>query len=270
MKTLIVMCSTVASAAVLLCGCGNSKTDSSTPAANQAPATPPAPEVTNASAATAAAAAAPVAAAPEAATPAASAGPVTAPAVPAPATAAPAATAPSAGGTAQFLATAQSQADTNLTSLGSQLAEKTQALAQSAGGNDAVKTQVDSSMKSLAAGNDSGGLSGLFQAAKSANLTPQQTQLAKEVGNIASAYVVQKNFASVAGAQSDVATIVNSLRQGQVTPAVPALQRVAQNASLTPQQKQLVGSIADQYAPGLSKAAGTLEQGVQSLRNLGK
>lgn len=270
MKTLIVTCFTLASAAVLLCGCGNSKTDSSNAAANQAPATPPAAETTGTTATTTAPVTTPPAPAPEATTPAASTGPATAPAVPAPAAATPAATGPSTDGTAQFLATAQSQTDSNLTALGGQLAQKAQALVQSAGGNDGVKTQVDSSMKSLAAGNDSGGLTGLFQAAKSANLTPQQTQLAKEVGNIASAYVVQKNFSSVEGAQSDVATIVNSLRQGQVTAAGPALQRVAQNASLTPQQKQLVGSIAEQYAPGLSKAAGTLQQGLQNLENLRK
>jgi hypothetical protein len=94
-------------------------------------------------------------------------------------------------------------------------------------------------------------------------------QLAKDVGNLASAYVVQKNFASLEGAQSDVATIVNSLRQGQITPAIPAIQKVAQNASLTPTQKQLVASIADKYAPGVTKTAGALQQGLHSVPGFG-
>jgi hypothetical protein len=93
--------------------------------------------------------------------------------------------------------------------------------------------------------------------------------LAKEVGNLASAYVVQKNFASLDGAQGDVATIVSSLRQGQITPALPAMQKVAQNGNLTAPQKQLLGSIADKYAPGVSKAASALSQGLQSIPGLG-
>lgn len=90
-----------------------------------------------------------------------------------------------------------------------------------------------------------------------------------KVGNLASAYVMQKNFATLEGAQSDVATIVNSFRQGQITPAIPALQKVAKNASLTPTQKQLIASIADKYAPGIAKTAGALQQGLQSVPGLG-
>ena len=174
-----------------------------------------------------------------------------------------------ADATSQFVTAAKAQGDSLVGQIGSDLADKVKALAQSAAGNENLKSQLSSSLQSLASGNDSGGLASLYQAAQASSLTPAQVQLAKDVGNVASAYVVQKNFASLDGAQSDVATIVNSLRQGQVTPAIPAIQKVAQNASLTPTQKQLLGSIADKYAPGVSKAASTLQQGLQSVPGLG-
>jgi hypothetical protein len=164
---------------------------------------------------------------------------------------------------------AKAQGDKVLSSVGSDLGDKVKTLAQSSAGNDALKSQLTDSLKSLSSGNDSGGLTSMYQAVQSANLTPSQVQVAKEVGNLASAYVVQKNFASLDGAQGDVATIVNSLRQGQITPAVPAIQKVAQNANLTASQKQLMASIADRYAPGVSKAAGALEQGLKSIPGLG-
>ena len=164
----------------------------------------------------------------------------------------------------------KSQSDPVLTSVGTELADKVNALAQTAPADSPLKSQLTSSVQSLVAGKDSSALSSFYDAAKSASLTPQQTQLAKDVGNLASAYVVQHNFSNLDGAQGDVATIVNSLRKGEVTPAVPAMQKVAQNASLTAPQKELIGSIAGKYSPGLSKAAGTLEQGLQGLQNLGK
>jgi hypothetical protein len=168
----------------------------------------------------------------------------------------------------QLVAAAKAKGDTVLSSISNDLADKAKTLAQSAPGNDTLKSQLSGSLKSLASGNDSGGLATLYQVAQTASLTPSQMQVAKEVGNLASAYVVQKNFASLDGAQGDVATIVNSLRQGQITPAIPSIQKVAQNASLTPTQKQLVASIADQYAPGVSKAASALTQGLQSIPGL--
>jgi hypothetical protein len=65
-------------------------------------------------------------------------------------------------------------------------------------------------------------------------------------------------------------TIRSRLRKGEVTSAAPAIQKVASNANLTPTQKDLIASVADNYAPGLTKAAGTVEQGLQNPRNLGK
>jgi hypothetical protein len=170
----------------------------------------------------------------------------------------------------QFATTAAAQPDKVAASIGSELAEKTKSLAQSAAGNSELKSRVAGALASLSSGKDASALGSLFQEAKQANLTPRQTQLAKDVGNLASAYVVQRNFSSLDGAQGDVATIVNSLRKGSVTQAVPALESLAKNTSLTSQQKDLLGTLADQYAPGLKKASDSLKQGLQGLQGLTK
>jgi hypothetical protein len=169
----------------------------------------------------------------------------------------------------QFAAAAAAQTDKLLGSIGGDLAGKAKSLSQSLGVNDALKSKLDGALQSLSDGKDSTALGQVFQVAQAAtNLPPEQQQLAKDVGNLASAYVVQKNFSSLDGAQGDVASVVNALRQGNITAAVPPLQKVAQNAGLTSSQKDLISSLADQYAPGLKKAAGTLQQGLKSLPSL--
>ena len=75
---------------------------------------------------------------------------------------------------------------------------------------------------------------------------------------------MQKNFSALDGAQGDVANVVSSLRSGKITAALPALKNIAQNAKLTDTQKQLITTIGDKYAPGLSKASGA----VDSLKKL--
>ncbi len=149
--------------------------------------------------------------------------------------------------------------DTQLSGLAGELVGKLQALEAAGGTNSAITSTVDSMLKSLTGGEDSAGLTSALKLATAAKLTPEQVGLAKQVGNLASAYVVQKNFATLDGSQSDVATIVSSLRSGQVTTAIPALQNVAKNASLTDPQKQLLTTIANKYAPGWNKAAGALD-----------
>src|SRR5436190_2238570 len=70
------------------------------------------------------------------------------------------------------------------------LAVKAKSLSQSLGVNDALKSQLDGALQSLTAGKDSTALGQVFQVAQAAtNLTPEQQQLAKDVGNLASAYV---------------------------------------------------------------------------------
>jgi hypothetical protein len=244
----LILLGAAAAAMILVSGCGKS---SSSPNTQPASAEPPSPSPQ--------AAAAPAAQE----TPAPQAAPATPPA-------AAETTAAVDTETAKLTTMAKAEKDPVLSSVGTELADKVTALTQAAPANTGLKTQLASSVQSLVAGKDSSALGSFYQAVQSASLTPQQTQLAKEVGNLASAYVVQRNFASLPGAQNDVTTLVSSLRNGELSAAVPPLQKIAGNASLTDQQKQLIGSVADKYAPGLTKAAGTVQQGLNSLRNLGK
>ena len=158
-----------------------------------------------------------------------------------------------------FLNTAQSASDSQLGSIASELTGKVQSLNTATGTNSAVASKLDSTLKSLTGGADSAALTSAFKLASSAKLTPDQLGLAKQVGNLASAYVVQKNFASLDGSQGDVANIVSSLRSGKIKDAVPSLKNVASNAKLSDTQKQLITTIADKYAPGLSKASGAMD-----------
>ena len=157
---------------------------------------------------------------------------------------------------------AKSAVDKQLAPIASELTSKVQALSAASGVTDAVKGKLNSTLESLISGQDASALGSVFEVAKlaeAAKFTPQQLGLAKEVGNLASAFVVQKNFATLEGAQGDVATLVKSLRSGDITAAIAPLKNVATNAHLTDSQKQLITSIADTYAPGWQKAAQTLD-----------
>ncbi len=168
----------------------------------------------------------------------------------------------------QFLSMAKGQKDNVLNSIGRDLGLKAKSLSDSCGANESVKTNLDKTMTAMLQGQDTQALAPAFQVSQGLNLTPPQLQLAKEVGNLASAFVVQRNFASLSGAQGDVATLVNSLRGGEYAAALPPLQKIMNNASLTPAQKDLVGSLADKYAPSLKQAAGSLQQGLDTLKGL--
>ena len=168
----------------------------------------------------------------------------------------------------QFTRTASASSDKVLGPLGGDLVSKYTALDQSLGAGSALKGQLTSSLQSLLGGKDSAALGTAFALSQVPNLTPAQKDLAKEAGNLTTAFVVQRNFASLDGAQGDVATIVNALRKGELASAVPSIQKVSQNASLTAPQKALIGSVADKYAPGQRKAKDTLQQGIQGVKSL--
>lgn len=173
--------------------------------------------------------------------------------------------------TAKFVEQAKAAADKQLAPIASELTAKVQALSDVSGTTDAVKSKLSSTLESLIGGQDASALGSVFeitQMADAAKFTPQQLGLAKEVGNLASAFVVQKNFAALEGAQGDVATIVKSLRTGNLTAAITPLKNVATNAHLTDSQKQLITTVADKYAPGWQKAAQTLDT-IKKLPGLG-
>lgn len=172
---------------------------------------------------------------------------------------APKAGAQTASLTTNFLDQAKSTSDSQLGAIASELTGKMQALGAAGGANTGLTDKLDGILKSLAGGQDAAGLTSAFKLASAAKLTPEQVGLAKQVGNLASAYAVQKNFTSLEGAQGDVATIVKSLRSGEVAGAIPALKNVATNAQLTDGQKTLIAKVADKYAPGWKNAGEALD-----------
>lgn len=159
----------------------------------------------------------------------------------------------------QFLGQAKAASDSQLGPIATELTTKLQSLGTALAGNASVKSALDGTLKSLTGGMDSEALSSAFDLVKSAKLTPEQIGVAKQVGNLTSAYAVQKNFASLEGSQGDVATIVSSLRSGNVTAAVPPLKNVATSAKLSDPQKQIITKVADKYAPGWEKAKGAMD-----------
>jgi hypothetical protein len=169
----------------------------------------------------------------------------------------------------QITASSKASGDATLKSLGGTLTTKAQTLNTSLGGNAGAQGLLQSALSSLMGGNGAGAL-GSFSKLSAAKLTPEQTKLAKEVGNAGSAYIVQKNFSSLEGAQGDVAQIVNSLRKGTPTAAIPSIQNVAQNAKLTPAQKEVASSLVNQYVPGAKKVSDFLGGGLKSLPGFGK
>lgn len=229
MKRIAIPTIIVAAIGSLVCGCN--KTEPTAPAGDNAvaPATAPAETSTEA------------------------------PPIPTPAAATEAVKAAASELTTKFMEQAKAAADSKLGEIASALTAKMQALTAAVGTNAAVKSSLEGTLQSLTSGLDANALSSAFKVAEAAKFTPEQLTLAKEVGNLASAFVVQKNFAALEGAQGDVATIVKSLRSGEIATAIPALKNVAGNAHLTDSQKQLVTTIADKYAPGWKNAAGAVD-----------
>ncbi len=154
---------------------------------------------------------------------------------------------------------AKASGDLQLASITTDLTGKLQAYAASLGNNPAIRTKLDDILKSLTGGKDSAALTSAYKLTTGAKLTSEQTNLAKQIGNLASAFTVQKNFASLEGSQSDVASVVASLRKGELTNLVTPLQNIGKNAKLTPGQKELFGTLMDNYAPGLKKAADSIK-----------
>ena len=125
------------------------------------------------------------------------------------------------------------------------------------------ESELTGTLQALVRGKDADALAKVFQIAHVASPTPEPKGLAKEAGNLATAFVVQRNFAALEGANGDVATLVASLRRGEVAGPAPAIQRIAKNANLTAPQKQLIGSVAGQYVPRPPQGQRLAQKGTQ-------
>lgn len=163
---------------------------------------------------------------------------------------------------------ATTQGDSTLQSLSRDLQSKATALDKSVANNSAAKSGLESALESLVSGKSADSLKGL-QKLSAAKLTPDQTKLAGDVFHIGTAYVIQKDFSSLDGAQSDVANAVKALRKGDAVSALPAITSIAQNAKLTDPQKQLIQSVAAQYTPG-GDSVNKAIKGIGGLPGFGK
>ena len=168
----------------------------------------------------------------------------------------------------QLASSTQSSSDSTLKSLAGELATKAQSLNTALAGNAATQTELTGALQSLL-GNKGPEAVAAFQKLSAAKLTPEQLGLAREVGHVGSAYLVQKNLGALEGSQSDVAQIVTALRKGNVTAALPAIHKVSQNVNLTPAQKDLLTSMAEKLAPGAGKAGEAIGNGLKSLPGFG-
>jgi len=169
---------------------------------------------------------------------------------------------------AQLKSTSEASTNSTLKSLGAELAAKANLLGTSVSSNATTHSELTGALQSLLGGKSPDAVAA-FQKLSAAKLTPQQMALAKQVGHVGSAYLVEKDLGSLDGSQSEVAQIVSSLRKGNVTAALPAIKKVSQNAGLTPEQKSLLTAMAEKLAPGASKAGEALGNGLKSIPGMG-
>jgi hypothetical protein len=165
----------------------------------------------------------------------------------------------------KLLATAQNSSDSLLKDLSQEVQTSVTQLGQKLAGDTTLKASLDEALQSVLKGQDVPALE-YYQKLVQAKLTPEQTTLVKQTGDVLSAFMVQKNFGALEGAQTEVSQIVNALRKGDAATAIPYIQKVAGNAQLTAPQKELLTNLADKYAPGLKNAAKSLQEGVKSLK----
>jgi hypothetical protein len=166
-------------------------------------------------------------------------------------------------------ATKGGSADALVKNISTDLETRVTKLAQSLTTNQVVQQQLNTSVQALLGNKDIDAISTLNQLT-AAQLTPEQTTLAKEVYNATAALVTQRNFSAIEGMNSDVAQLATAVWKGDYKQAVTPLQKLYGQSTLTSAQKNLLSTTFDAYMPARWKeAAGTIQQGVDSLKKLG-
>ncbi|HAV62571.1 MAG TPA: hypothetical protein DCY13_09425 [Verrucomicrobiales bacterium] len=161
------------------------------------------------------------------------------------------------------------QTDKLLQDVGADLEKRTKQLSESLKENQTLTQQLQGAVQALLGGQDTEAVSEMGELA-GAKLTPDQTTLAKDAYNAMAAFVTQRNFSTLEGMDSDVARLVNSVWKGNYSEALPPLQKIYGQATLTPAQKELLSTTFDQYAPtGWKDAASSLQKGVDALKKFG-
>lgn len=170
----------------------------------------------------------------------------------------------------QLIASGKGATDALSKNISADLQTRVQKLGESLKSNETLAQQLGSAVTALL-GNQEGeavvGLSSLT----AAKLTPEQTTLAKDAYNAAAALVTQRNFSSLEGMNSNVSQLANAVWKGNYTEALPPLQKLYSQTSLTAPQKELLGKMYDGYMPaGWKDSAAKLQQGVDALKKFGQ
>lgn len=169
----------------------------------------------------------------------------------------------------QLTTSLQSSSDSLLKNISTDLGARVSKLGESLKTNDAVKAQLTAAMESLLGKNDAQAVTG-FGKLTDLKLSTEQTTLAKDVYNAAAALVTQRNFSSLEGMNTEVASVVNSVWKGNYSQALPSLQKIYGQANLTQPQKDLLGTTFDKYAPGWRDNAAKVQQGLDTLKKFTK
>jgi hypothetical protein len=166
----------------------------------------------------------------------------------------------------QLMESTEGKTDEVLKNIGGDLETRVQKFNESIEGDQSLTDKLSGAVKSLLGSNDGEAVSE-FGELSSAKLTPEQTTLAKEVYNAAAALVTQRNFSSLEGMESDVGQLANAVLDGNYSQALPPLQKIYSQATLTPDQKNLLGKMYDNYMPADWKdSAAELQQGFDALK----
>jgi len=161
-------------------------------------------------------------------------------------------------------------ADELLKKISTDLGEQVAALGGTLASDAPLTEKLQTAVEALLENKDIAAIESLDKLT-AAKLTPEQTQLAKQVYDAGAAFVTQRNFAAIEGLHSDVAQLANAVWKGQYTEALPPLQKLYSQSTLTPQQKDLLGATFDRFMPaGWKESAGKLQQGLDALKGFGK
>ncbi len=170
----------------------------------------------------------------------------------------------------QLIASTKGTTDELLKSISADLGGRVQKLSESLKSNETLTQQLGAAVNALL-GNQDGDAVGGLSSLTAAKLTPEQTTLAKEVYNAAAALVTQRNFSAIEGMNSDVSQLATAVWKGNYTDALPPLQKLYSQTSLTPAQKDLLGKMYDSYMPaGWKDSAAKLQQGLDTLKKFGQ
>lgn len=164
---------------------------------------------------------------------------------------------------------AQAQGDPVLRDIGRDLKSAVEKIGETLTGSAPLKEKLDQVLQGVTAGQEGNAIESFQQVAKQvadAQLTPEQTGLVKRIGEVLSAFVVQKKLGGLEGSENEVGQIVSALRNGEPAAAIPYLQKVASNARLTEEQKQMLSGLVEQYAPSVQGAIKSLQENLKGLK----